>query len=122
MKEFESTVGLQFQDPEIKVLYLKNQCLIGSPKQLVEELTEYSEVIARLKERYGKGSLMIECVIKDIDELRLNRNDEQGSIIKLCSILQSAWDDLAAVNCIEEFCNVITLTLSILEGKLTLIH
>ena len=28
IKEFESTVGLQFQDPETKVLYLKNQCLI----------------------------------------------------------------------------------------------
>ena len=27
MKEFENTVGLQFTDPKIKVLYLKNQCL-----------------------------------------------------------------------------------------------
>ena len=53
MKDFEGTVGLQFSDPKVKVIYLQNQCLSGYPKELVRGLTDYDEVVARLRERYG---------------------------------------------------------------------
>ena len=55
-------------------------------------------------------------MLKEIDELKLLQADEQSSVIKLCRVLQSAWDDLSAVKCIDEFCNVVTL--STLESKL----
>ena len=116
MKDFESTVGLQFTDPKVKVMYLQNQCLSGYPKELVRGLTEYDEVVTRLKERYGNPSLTIDCVLREISDLKFNHSDEQSSIIKLCRVLQSAWDDLAAVDSIDEFCNIVTL--NTLESKL----
>ena len=90
MKEFEATVGVQFTDPKVKVMYLKNQCLSGQPKDVVRGLGEYDEVVSRLKERYGKPSLTIDSVLREISDLKLNPNDEQNSIIKLCRVLQSA--------------------------------
>ena len=116
MKEFEATVGVQFSDPKVKVMYLKNQCLKGGPKDVVRGLGEYDEVVARLKERYGRPGLTVDSVLKEINELKLNPSDEQGSIIKLCRVLQSAWDDLIAVDSVEEFCNIVTL--NALESKL----
>jgi hypothetical protein len=116
VKEFDNTVGVQYPDPKIKVMYLQSQCLNKPPKKLVHKLNDYDEVLSRLKERYGKPSLVIDCVLKEVNELKLSHTDEQNSIIKLCKVLQSAWDDLSAVNCIDEFCNVVTL--STLESKL----
>ena len=97
-------------------MYLQNQCLSGYPKELVRGLSEYDEVISRLKERYGKPSLTIDSVLREINNLKFNHSDEQSSIIRLCRVLQSAWDDLDAVNSIDEFCNVVTL--NTLESKL----
>ena len=116
MKEFEATVGVQFSDPKVKVMYLKNQCLKGGPKEVVRGLGDYDEVVARLKERYGRPSLTVDSVLREISELKLIPNDEQNSIIKLCRVLQSAWDDLTAVDSVEEFCNIVTL--NALESKL----
>ena len=116
MKEFEATVGVQFSDPKVKVMYLKNQCLKGGPKEVVKGLGDYDAVVSRLKERYGRPSLTVDSVLKEISELKLIPNDEQNSIIKLCRVLQSAWDDLTAVDSVEEFCNIVTL--NTLESKL----
>ena len=116
MKEFEATVGVQFSDPKVKVMYLKNQCLKGGPKEVVRGLGDFDEVVARLKERYGRPSLTVDSVLREINELKLTPSDEQNSIIKLCRVLQSAWDDLTAVDSVDEFCNIVTL--NTLESKL----
>ena len=108
MKEFECTVGVQFEDPKIKVLYLKNQCLSESPKALVSGLTEYDDVISRLTERYGKPSLTIDCVMHEINDMNLSNIDEQSAIIEICRVIQAAWDDLTAVGYLDEFCNIVT--------------
>ena len=54
VREFEATVGVEFEDPKIRVMYLQNQCLAGPAKEMVRNLTSYEEVMSRLKERYGK--------------------------------------------------------------------
>ena len=117
LMEFESTVGAQFPDPKIKLLYLKNQCLSGSPKELVRNLTDFDEVISRLNERYGRVSIIIDTVLRDVKELKLNA-DEPLAIITLARCLEVAWDDLSAIDAVDEFCNVITLRT--IEGKLPL--
>ena len=54
--DFEATVGLEFSDPRIKLMYLANQCLEGAPKDLVRNVVSYEDAIDRLKQRYGKAS------------------------------------------------------------------
>ena len=115
IREFESTVCLEFSDPKIQVMYLQNQCLIGPPKELVRNLTNYEEVMNRLKERYGNASLVVDMVLRDISDMKLN-SDEPATIITLAKRFEAAWDDMVAVNSLDEFCNVITLRT--LESKL----
>ena len=115
VREFESTVGLEFSDPKIQVMYLQNQCLIGPPKDLVRNLITYDEVMGRLKERYGKPSVVIDTVLKDIGDLRL-KSEDPGAVIVMSRCLQMAWDDMVAIGTLDEFCNIITLRT--LEGKL----
>ena len=115
IREFENTVCLEFSDPKIQVMYLQNQCLVGPPKELVRNLTTYDEVMNRLKERYGKPSVVIDTVLKDISDLKIKSEDPSG-IIAISRSLQMAWDDMTAIGNIDEFCNVITLRT--LESKL----
>ena len=116
VKEFENTVGTEYPDPKVKCMYLQNQCLRGPAKELVINLTDFDEVMERLRENYGKVSLTIDSVLREINELKLSHKDEANSVIKLCKTLQAAWDDLTAVNSIDEFCNIVTL--GQIEGKL----
>ena len=115
IREFENTVGLEFKDPTIKVMYLQNQCLSGKAKDLVRNLTTYDEVMSRLKEKYGNVSVVIDTVLKDIGDLKLHA-EEPVAIITLSRTLEMAWDDMAAIKSTDEFCNVITLRT--IEGKL----
>ena len=115
VREFENTVSLQFSDPKIQLMYLQNQCLVGPPRDLVRNLNTFDEVMSRLKERYGKHSVIIDTVLKDIANLRL-KTEDPGAIITLSRSLQMAWDDMVAIGSLDEFCNVIMLRT--LEGKL----
>ena len=49
--DFEATVGLEFSDPRIKLMYLVNQCLEGAPKDLVRNVVSYEDAIDRLQQR-----------------------------------------------------------------------
>ena len=115
VREFESTVGVEFQDPKIKVMYLQNQCLAGPAKELVRNLITYEDVMSRLKERYGKLGLVVDSVLKDIKDCRVGE-DESNAVIALSRVLEFAWDDLVAIDALDEFCNVVTL--GTLESKL----
>ena len=115
IKEFENTVGVEFSDPKIKGMYLQNQCLSGPAKELVRNLITYEDVMMRLKERYGKVSTVIDTVLKDIEELKLSA-EEPVAIMNLSRCLEMAWDDMSAVNAVDEFCNIVTLRT--IEGKL----
>ncbi len=115
VREFENTVGFEFKDPKIKLMYLQNQCLSGKAKGMVRNLTTYDDVMSRLKERYGNVSIVIDTVLKDIGDLKLH-SEEPNAIIGLSRMVEMAWDDMAAINSTDEFCNIVTLRT--IEGKL----
>jgi hypothetical protein len=108
LREFDSTVGEVFSDPKTKVLYLQNQCLSGAARELVRNLTTFDDVMSRLKERYGKVSVVIDTVLKDIEDLKLGA-EEPAAVMSLSKCLEMAWDDMVAVDAIDEFCNVVVL-------------
>ena len=114
-REFEATVGTQFPDPKIQLLYLKNQCLGGAAKESVKNLTEFEEVMGRLTERYGKTSVIVDKIIKDVNTCSLP-DDEAERTISLARVVEEAWDDIKAIEAESEFCNVITL--KAIESKL----
>lgn len=114
-REFDATVGVVYQDPSIKLLYLQNQCLLGAAKELVRNLTTYDSVVERLDEHYGVSAVVVNEIVKEIEQLKLG-NDPERNTIKVHDVLQSCWDDANAVGALNEFCNVVTLRA--LESKL----
>ena len=115
-REFAETVEKRFEDPQVRCLYLQNQCLQGPAKDLVKGLSTYAAVVERLDQRYGRSSVIICEILRELDSLKVNGEGEQKCILKLSNFLQSAWDDLDAVNATGEFCNVVTL--QTIEGKM----
>ena len=115
VREFNNTVGHQFTDPKIKLMYLQNQCLAGQAKEYVRNLTSFDEAMDRLQERFGKVSVVLDTVLKEIKDLRLP-DEEPKAVVSLSSVLERAWDDLKAIDSVEEFCNVVTL--GVIEAKL----
>ena len=115
LREFNATVATEFTDPKIKLLYLQNQCLAGPAKECVKNLTKYDDVMNRLNERYGKVRNVVDVVLKDINQARLPE-DEVSRTIALAGLLETAWDDITAINALDEFCNIITL--GTIESKL----
>ena len=57
----------------------------------------------------------MDSVLKDIKECKVGE-DEPNAIISLSRVLELAWDDLIAIDSLDEFCNVVTL--GTLENKL----
>ena len=107
-REFDDTVGSQYSDGKIKLMYLQNQCLSGPAKESVRNLTDFDEAMGRLKERYGKVRTVVDIVLRDISQAKLPE-DEPNRTIALASLLEMAWDDIIAIDALDEYCNVVTL-------------
>ena len=116
VRDFEKTVGREFSDPDLKLMYLQNQCLEGAPKEVVRNLTNFETAMERLKERYGKVSVVVDAVLKDIGEVRVGGAEEKA-VIHLSRCLEKAWDDMEAINALDEFCNI--MTVRTVESKLS---
>ena len=113
---FNSTVGIAYQDPSVKLLYLKGQCLKSEPQELIKSVTDFDEAISRLKQKYGRTELVISEALKDLDSLKLDSNNEAKSIVRLSSAIESIVDDTKAVDAFDDFCNIVTL--GSIESKL----
>ena len=117
VRDFEKTVGRGAPDPDVKLMYLQGQCLEGTPKEVIRNLTNFDTAMARLKERYGKVSMVVDAVLKDIGEVRVGGVEESRAVINLARCLEKAWDDMEAIGALDEFCNI--MTVRTVEGKLS---
>ena len=115
LRGFESTVCAQFNDKKVRLMYLQSQCLAGKAKEAVSNLIDYDEAIIRLKQRFGNESIIIDTVLRDIRDIKLS-TEEPNAVITLSRKLETAWDDVTAIDGLSEFCNVITLRT--IENKL----
>ena len=118
VNDFNSTVGLAHDDPKVKLLYLKGQCLRGLPKEMVKNVTEFDVAISRLQDHYGQASLVITEVLRELELFKVSTepNHEAKTVIKLHSLLEGMWDDLSAVGATHDFSNIVTL--KTIESKL----
>ena len=114
LREFEITVEAQYSDPSTKLMILQNQCLSGAPKELIIHLTSFDEAMVRLNQHYGRSSLTVKSVIKELKDFKLTQNDSIN-IINLDRFLTSAEDDLKGVGSWDEFNNVVVLKM--IENK-----
>ena len=114
-REFNNTVALEFPDPQVKLLYLQNQCIQGAAKDCIKNLTDFDSAMERLDDKYGRPRFVIDDIIRDLSRRKLPE-DESAKVIALHKVLEEAWDDITAINATDEFCNVVTL--GVIEAKI----
>ena len=93
-------------DPVVRLHYLQNLALVDKPKELVKNLVTYQEAWNRLDQHYGESDMIVDAVVKEIEQLKFSNGGESRIVIKLFDVLQSGWDDLYGVGAIQDLCNV----------------
>ena len=69
-REFSDTVEKRFGGDQVRCMYLQNQCLKGTAKELVRGLSSFKAVTERLDSRYGRPSVIIGEVLQELETLR----------------------------------------------------
>ena len=67
-KDFEKIVTPFYSDPSQRAYVLKENCLKGDTKRLVENIEDIELIWTRLIERYGNKMDLVDVVIKELDE------------------------------------------------------
>ena len=109
--DFEKIVSKNYSDVLYRTYVLKNNCLVGEAKTLVENLEDLDEIWNRLDSKYGNDREIINMVLNDVKKLDLSKGDWDASLIKLVNVLEKGTQDLAAINSREEIANNYTVTL-----------
>ena len=115
-QNFEDIVVPFYQNEKQRIFTLKDTCLRGEAKKLVENITVMSEIWDRLDAKYGYTTDIVNIVINDIENFQFPKQDIETGFIKLVDTLERGLQDLAAVKAREEIANAYTVKL--LEGKL----
>ena len=109
--DFEKIVAQNYADILYRTYILKNNCLTGEAKTLVENIEDLDEIWNRLDSKYGNDREIINMVLNDVKKLDLHKGDWDASLIKLVDTLEKGTQDLAAINAREEIANNYTVTL-----------
>ena len=114
--DFETIVVPSYTNPVHQTYVLKECCLRGEPKKLIENMNDIDEIWERLHGRYGDIIEVVNAVIKDIENLHLVKYDYDQNIINLADTVEKGVQDLSAINAKHEIANAYTVKL--LETKL----
>lgn len=115
-KNFQDIVVPNVSNEVQRLFTLKDTCLHGEAKRLVENLTTFNEIWDRLDNKYGYTTDIVNIVINEIESFQLPKIDVDSGFIQLVDIVEKGLQDLAAVQAREEIANAYTVRL--LESKL----
>ena len=90
--------------PNVKELtyILKENCLKGEAKKLVENIADIKEVWERLDNKYGKNLDIVNLVIKEIQDLHITKQDQEAGFVNLVDTLEKGLQDLGAIEARKE--------------------
>ena len=114
--DFQTIVAPAYSNETHLTFVLKENCLQGQAKALVENIDKIEEIWARLEARYGDDIEIVSMVIKDIEKLNIPRNDQDAGLVNLVDCLEKGLQDLGAINARTEIANAYTVKL--IETKL----
>ena len=114
--DFEFIVAPSYPNKIHQTFVLKENCLQGQAKRLVENMDDIKDIWERLQTKYGDSIEIVNLVIKDIEKLSFSKNDQDLGLVNLVDVLEKGLQDLNAIDTRNEVANAYTVKL--LETKL----
>ena len=84
---------------------LKESCLRGDAKMVVENIEDVTLIWTRIEQKYGDKLDLVEMVIKDLEKISNLKNYDDMKFISLGDILENSLQDLEAIGVRQEIAN-----------------
>ena len=114
--DFENMVERTYTEETDQVCIIKEECLKGEALNIVRNLATMEEIWARLTEKYGDTTNIVESILKELEAITITGSNQDQSLIKLIETLESGIQDLDFIGKKHEIANLYTV--KILEKKL----
>ena len=109
--DFEAIVKPEIDDELYLIYVLKDSCLSGTAYDLVKNLDTEEEIWQRLEEKYGDAIEVVDSVIQELQQLSINRNEQDRGVIELVDVLEKGVRDLTAIGERKQIANAYTVKL-----------
>ena len=114
--DFEKIVAAKFSDKSSQAYIMKQSCLVGECKKLVENMNDIDKIWERLEARYGDSTEIVNVIVKGVEKFQFINNQQDRGMVRLVDQLEKGVQDLEAINSVSELANAYTVHL--LESKI----
>ena len=114
--DFNRIVAPSYPDKQHLTYVIKEQCLKGQAKTLVENIDNIDEIWSRLEEKYGRTTDIVRLVLNDVKKLSFQKIDKDVALITLVDTLEKGIQDLTLIKAQAEISTEYTVNL--IEEKL----
>ena len=116
-KNFKEIILPFYSDPIQQVYVIKENCLKGQAKILVENIEDMKAIWMRLDDKYGDKLDLVDVVIKDLENLPSMKINDDQKFIHLVDTLEKGLLDLEAIDATQEIANAYTVKM--IETKIS---
>ena len=113
--DFEKIVASKYSDKVHQSYVIKQSCLVGEAKKLVENMNDIDKIWERLESRYGDTQEIVHIIVQGVEKFKFIRNQHDQGIIDLVDQLEKGVQDLEAIKSKHEIANAHRV--NILEKK-----
>ena len=116
-KDFSKIVVPFYADMFQTAYVMKESCLKGKAKSLVENIDDMDEIWKRLESKYGDKIDLVDLVISEINDVPSLKSNDDQKFIDLVDKLERGLIDLEAIDARRELANAYTV--KTIERKLS---
>ena len=114
--DFMMIIENKYSDKLHQAYIMKENCLHGDAKKIVENLNDIDKIWERLHDRYGDNIEIVNIVLKEIEQLTFAKTNLDQGLVNLVDVLEKSIQDLEIVGAKDEITNAYTVKL--IEMKL----
>ena len=116
-RDFKDIVLPLYPDPIHQIFVIKENCLKGPARTLIENMEDMDAIWNRLDDKYGDRIDLVDVVIKELEGLPSMKGNEDQKFVQLVDALEKGLLDLEAINARQEIANAYTIKL--VESKIS---
>ena len=103
-KDFKQIVEPSNSGAELSYI-LRESCLQGQAKALVQNIDSVEDIWEKLTDRYGDTMQLVEIVIKELNDVAAMKGSDDRKFIQIVDLLEKGLQDLEAIGARAEIAN-----------------